>query len=688
MSSKIEYISFGKEIDGTQYCSAVETQAENLIENNEEDAVLVFPAKDKWSTLRTKGYKLTTENAAAILPLAIYKIKKFVLKPLVDIATYKVEITVYDNVGGYEVPKTINVPLTSFVDENGDNFQDLDITEMIVTANEWQALPLSNGFGEYKVGKYKDNTFFYEENSNEILFAGTEFRIGSSIIGGIFADNSPVYKRLLDWLDNKVYNYKYTYPSSVSNLGIDQVFLLGDLTGFGNIVPINTDVRNLQYRIEYIPLSSKTKLRARKAAETTQEYVQPFNQRAEINAVSAFGKNMYVTAQKTGAPEIKVVKNYKDLSKIPPLGALVRHNGKLYRLVANSYNLYNTVFIQVTHTLSENWENRSKHVAVDQKYRNWNIPQDILWRNLYYEDYLICSSNPINPTFKGAIETKYVTGVLANSYYKKPITYMAWFFQSKTRKDEGVVIPVSTYGTANSLVFTAKFNDALSAGLSKVADGSDYCEEALYCLQNGKLTSATVILTSGIGVGLYDFDSGEFTKTEVSNDNEVLLSASECYPRIMRNSHVTLGEHKLNAPIDELFRVKFKILKDPGEALKFTYQIHITPSVKDVGKIIIGNKFAEINTLITRQKPSEYGLKVVYLNKYLRDGEDKVLDGIVSDYGVFSTDYLDGNTQLLINKITNTDIKAWAVVDKDYNLIIGRNDTERTIYFSMSHNKL
>lgn len=687
MSSKIDYISFGKEIDGTQYCSAIETQAENLIEDNENDAIIVFPAKDKWASLRSKDYRLTTENATAILPLPIYKIKKMAIRGLVDIATYTVSIQVSDTNEGY---KWITVPLTSFVDENGNSFQDIDITEMIVTAEEWQALPLAESEEQYITKQYKDNTFFYEANSNEILFLGNEFRIGPSIFGGFFADNSPVYQRLLKRVANKIRKFKYIYKASAS-YPTDQVFYLENVIGsVSNIVPINADVRNLQYRIEYIPVASKTKLRARKAAETTQEYIQPFNQRAELNAVSAFGKNMYLTAQKTGTPEIKVVKNYKKLADIPPIGALVRHNGKLYRLVVNSYHLYNTVFIQVTHTLSENWENRSKHIAVNQKYRNWNIPQDILWRNLYWEDYLICSSNPINPLSKGSVETKYLTGVLTNSYYKKPISYMCWFFDAENddaviNGNNGVAVPVSTYGTANSLVFTATFKDALSAGLSKVkVDDEYYCEEALYCKENGTLDFATVILTSDIGVGDYNFKEGEFTEhPDLVVAYDLLNESSNKYPQI-----ATLWGLRLNAPKDEIFREDFRILKDAGETLKFTYQVHIIPALEDVGKIIIGNKFAEVNTLITRQKPSEHGLKVVYLNKYLRDGESKVIDGILSDYGVFRTDYFDENTPYLsINQITNTDIKAWAVVDKNNNLIIGRNDTNVNIYFKCSHNR-
>ena len=81
-SKKFEYLSIGKKVDGTTYCSAVETLAENLIEDNEQDAVIVFPSKDGWASMRSSSYRMTTENAEAQLPLPIYKVNKFLLKPI------------------------------------------------------------------------------------------------------------------------------------------------------------------------------------------------------------------------------------------------------------------------------------------------------------------------------------------------------------------------------------------------------------------------------------------------------------------------------------------------------------------------------------------------------------------------------------------------------------------------------
>ena len=81
-SSKLNYFSIGKTIDGTNYCSGVETLAENILEDREEDAVLVYPSRDGWASVRSPNFKMTTDNVGAQLPLPIYKLNKIIIKPL------------------------------------------------------------------------------------------------------------------------------------------------------------------------------------------------------------------------------------------------------------------------------------------------------------------------------------------------------------------------------------------------------------------------------------------------------------------------------------------------------------------------------------------------------------------------------------------------------------------------------
>lgn len=698
MTKKIDYMSYACAMDGTNYCSGVETLAENLIEDNEEDAVIVFPSKDGWAGMRSTSYRMTTDNAEAVLPLPIYKIKKFLIRPVETKIVTNMRVT---SPGG-EYVKSEDIDYKEYKDGAGNAFDFFDATEYLVTGKEWQSFAYASEISDYLSAKMKDNTLYWEEGSDKIPILGTSYKIAGDWVESMFGleDAEPVYVRLLRTI---LYKFTGTYTHAYLN-GTEQRYASLQVNTAGSI---KADVRKWQFRIEYVPVTSKTKMRARKQAKTNVEYLQPFNQRAEINAVSAFGKSMYLTAQKTGTQEIAVVKNYTKLADVPPLGARVRHNGRLYRLVANHYKQTNTVYIQVTHVLSENWTNKSKRLSVDQKYRNWNIPQDILWRNLYWEDYLICSTKELTIGHSSVLGVNQATMLFAcgnAGEYGNAVNNFFWLFDDAPL-GLGVTVPCSTYGTANSMIFSASFKDNLSAGLHKLSNGSDLCEETYYCQENGTLQSATVILSSGIGHGIYNADSGTLEEVEKSAQTGKVLNdlASVVYPCVARkDEEQTDGSvitYTFNAPKSELFRAKFKILKDAGEALKFTYQVHIMPYQDDVGLLVVGDKFAEVNTLVKNWE-SIRTLRLVFLTSYLREGGTRLLapytydeqteNGKLFTYaGDKEKAYIKLNTaQTGYTKAKEANCTAWAICDENNNLIIGCNDISKTeIYFYTVHKR-
>jgi hypothetical protein len=617
--------------------------------------------------MRSSAYTMTTDNAEAQLPLPIYKIK--------NISINLDNLDLYLNTGS----------IKNYTNSNGNYLKEIDVTKYVVTSKEWNALPASSGENKpYYNGIYKDNTFYWEEGAQTLAFVGTVYKLGNWFANGFDGvDEAPTYKRLLE---SAIYSIGDKYKKSNGESLQDAL-----KDGFFIGIP---DVREWQYRIEYVPISSKTKIRARKNAPTKQEYIQPFNQRAEINAASAFGKNMYLTAQKTGCREITIVKNYTRLKDIPPLGALVRHNGKRYRLVANHYVQTNIVYIQVTHTLSENWSERSKHVAVDQKYRNWSIPQDTLWRNLYWEDYLRVGTSPKkSDNVTGGISlANIMRGLYVEINEDKTVDTFAWVTSeglgtANGMEVTGATVPCSTYGIANSLIFSASFKDNLSAGLRAAKWGEEntttkaieyLCEEALYCKADGTLDKASVVLGEG-----------------VSNYNSVV------YPSVCGDT---------NTVENEVFNKEFYIYKDAGEALKFTYQIHL------IGEddCFFGNKFAEHNPLIKKWNVNRK-FKVWALTHYVREGSDiletvtgdkafdHVIDNLVSgaDKAKFSiyqetsydaSEYGEVYTVKLLytffDELNKGGYRSWAITDENNNLYVACNDVSvRRLYFQLHHKR-
>ena len=707
MSTKFNYSSIGKSVDGTTFCSGVETFAENIIEDSEEDSVIVFPSATGWASLRSSAYRMTTENAEAHLPLPIYKIKKLLVK-LPELRILKAVAPDYEiSCDAKELKKG----------GDGVSFNnEVDITGAIVTDTEWNSLLLATDSVDYTKNLRKDNSFYYADGSDKISFLNTVNKLGAFI----FVNDTPSYERLLRYA---LYHTASDYSAIISS----ETISFNDLAGNGGYLAGIPDIRKWQFRIEYVPMSSKTKIRARKNAPTKEEYIQPFNQRAEINAASAFGKNMYLTAQKTGCKEIKLVKNYTRLNDIPPLGALVRHNGKKYRLVANHYDFTNTVYVKVTHTLSENWSEKSKHVAVDQKYRNWTIPQETLWRNLYWEDYLrVGTSIKTSDDVTGGIALEHIMQVLSlDSSADVTVDTFSWYTYDTVfgnidvddKEDSevnaelrGASIPCSTYGIANSMIFSASFKDNLSAGLRASAWGEDYlCEETLYCKADGTLDNVNVILGKGCGVAASFAIDDNMTFNQATTVGLVESVQNVFYPAILRLPVETdegtkyVFANKVQTPV---FDEEFCVYKDAGEAIKFTYQIHL------IGEddCVFGNKFAEHNPLIKDWKGKNRTFRVWLLTHYVREGVD-VLETIAGDeyrekdeeWKFFDVEPEEQTSseiaiygdvfKLTLKLAISEDLKepkykAWAITDEKNNLYVACNDASvETLYFQLHHKR-
>ena len=612
---------------------------------------------------------------------------------------------------------------TRYTNDDGQPLDYFDITKYIVTATEWKGLPAAGSISEYLSKVMKDNTLYWEENASKIAFLGDVYKIPDSL-SSVWPspDITPAFLRVLRSALYEVSDKYFVRYNDTDGTEI-KVSMRNTIE---DVDFLTTDVRKWQFRIEYIPMSSKMKIRARKNAPTKVEYIQPFNQRAEINAASAFGKNMWLTAQKTGVREIKFIKNYPNIKKIPPLGALIRCGGKKYRLVAKHHGMTNHQYIRVTHTLSENWSEKSKHVAVDQKYRNWSIPQDTLWRNLYWEDYLRVGTSlkTSDNVTSGASLADIMKGLCVASTDDKTVDTFAWYSSDDLgkigeAKIVGATVPCSTYGIANSLIFTATFQDNLSAGLranewgkvEEISQEVSYtCEEALYCKADGTLSTARVVLSEGCGTSAsVELDENIDTLPEAIAA-ELDEKRHEFYPSVIETSYTDSAGAEytftLNAPLNPVFDKEFYIYKDPGEALKFTYQIHL------IGEddCFFGNKFAEHNPLIKGWKGADRKFKVWALKHYAREGSD-ILETIsgdtayvhTSDGACFTIAELEQNafeikkygevftltlSEALANTLAGGGYLSWAITDENNNLYVACNDVSvKTLYFQLHHKR-
>lgn len=666
MSIKMNYDSFGNSIEGTDYSSGVETFAQNLIEDREDEASIIYPAPNSWIKTRSETYLLTTNTAKIILPQKIYKLKHvFVsLKNVYVFAGYvngdRKGINAFTK-NGQTIPDIIDI---SFFCADNDEYGTLSME----TTKEMAASAQKN----------KQNTVIWTDNYIDISMNTVK---GSGWFSWALShiEVAIISELLRKYGDYTCYYYNaagdnYQSLSDTINQGVYTVTVDGET---------DNSARLLNFRVEYIPLTSDIKLRARKQAKTNEEYIQPINQRAEINSASALGKFMYNTAQKMGTEQITLVKFYTKIGDIPPLGCRVKHNGEHYILTANSLEITNSVQVKVTHTLSKNWSNKSQYVSVDQKYRNYKIPADILWRNMHWEDYIEITTDGV---VENAEAGDLLMSVIDDSTTKRAIiprificdktddvTITSFFLYRANREsyDWGVTVPCTTIGMANSMVFSASMKDNLSAGLRISEENNQYCEEVFYCEKNGKLDYARAVLSGGINIT----DAGAYPQATLTR----------------------------NTPTDKVFDEIFYISKDPGEALKFTYQCHWISADND---IVIGSKLAENHPLVKKWTENRK-FRFLALRKPLRQGEDKVRPEehmdilILTDEqrkGYFGMQDLISDTQKAfklmlvgagLSLLNNAGVKAWAITDENYNLYIGCNDKSKTtLYFSHIHERI
>jgi hypothetical protein len=666
---QLKFNSFTKNIDGQEYCSEVETLAENMIEGNEQDATIVYPAPGQWATLRAENYRLSTDGLSIVLPYPIYKIVSLKIAPYgMDVGTG----------AKWEVYKNKNGELAI-----------LDIAPYVVLQDEWNALQRPNPH-EYFTKQFetlsKGNTLNYSVGNKSIKILTDLYKFG----GGVFQGEYPAFIGVVSTALKNLKNadeYLRITPTTEESLAevIEQEYLPA-LSG------LSQDPRLWEFQIEYIPMTSATKMKAHKAEPTTQGYTQVVNQRAEVNNAEAFGKYLHTTAQKTGTEKLAIAKIYKQLKDVPPIGAVVKHNGERYRLIANSWNITNPFTFAVTHLLSKNWSSKSKHISVDQKYRNWNIPFDsYIWRTLYRESFVEIGDKETISGGAGNFENikeciKQLFSTVEQTV--KPLRNL--FFYGK---DNAVVVPTTTMAIGNSFIISAAMQDNLSAGLRVSGTDSEFCEEVLYCNEDGTLETATVVLAS-----------------------DILKYDAAVYPAVIPDDRATddIDETK-NFPLGQQFRADFYVDKDPGEALKITIQTHFLPNADWV---VIGNALAQTVPYISDKQRT---FKLYALKKYIRDGVDKldaetltdahrlvydngvrisyselvyVKPDNISGDGVFNpttwTDFVYCNGSALsfndrINTffVNYTEYKAWAITDGENNLLIGSNDiNKRTVYFN------
>lgn len=648
----------------------------------------IFPSINTWITPRSEQGQITTENSLIVMPQKINKIDKVILhvpNVVVDITSTSIDT----NNGTLSVQK----PLSKlYIDaEHTTSIANLDVSKFVVEKSKYYALSTYNADvlpGFFK-NLYTNNTWYYEHNENTVTLVNKMVKGNFEIVG------SPVSAVLIA---SAVHNYFYNNGKKdgklyfYDGLSVTTITYSDDMT-VEVLAGSAPDIRTIPFRIYYTPLGESVKLQVPKTNPQATQFCIPYGQQQPIVDNVTLGREMQSVANRAGCETKEVVRTLHNISEKRKLGTVYREKdasgkftGNIWRLTSERVSVYSETYIIVEETWSKNWSYQNPNVPINREFRSWNIPADIVQRNLLWQDYcLIKRVNDENDTFTlgkdDTVLSEWAKNQILNfSYDEETATETEctnmWFYQVNDKLEQhGVALNCSAFGFGNSLVFSGKTKDNLSAGVQRVKiNNNDYnyqfCKDVYYCDKNGEIDEMCIQVGSRMEVGsakdvqteaLYMYP--EF-KTEEVDGGVTFLPYNA--PHVDKTFEVGRGRFKLFKENSE-----FKILKDPCEQINFTYQLHM---LTDDGLFIVGSSWAANCPLVKQQDGSEK-MQIWKLKQYLPQGAQVMTAnyGDVVSEGVSVS--LDDNT-ITFNAITDAQedkYVGWCATDENSNILFAYN---------------
>ena len=546
---------------------------------------LTYPSYSGWITARTDDIQLTTDNMLLILPKPIAKLQKVLLN-----ASNSASVVItYQNPLGEGESATVGLDeLQLKVGSTYVNLTSLDITDYVVEYDLYRTLGTLSAFQPDYGDQTKNNTSYYKryESTINLCTQTASWGTGTPLLNSI--DKS------LEKMIGQLY-YKSTYNVlTVGGVSQKRSMLLW------------------QWRIVYEPLGENTKLTVPKTNAEEIQFAIPYNQQQQIASSVGLGRNMQSVANRTGTEQKQVVRYITKLSQMRRVGAVATLNGEIWRLTEVA-GTFTPIRARITETWTKGWSMRSEHVGINREFRSWNIPSEITERNLLYQDYCLITrkanlnlggakigTNAHNLLMYFIDQSKSWSGVTEQS--------AMWLMRDQTN---GAILSSSAFGFGNSLVFSARTKDNLSAGIQRVKlndTDSNYQQnvDVYYCNGDGTLNKFNV----QFGADISNLDSMAYPESKIGTTNTLDTTAPYLF-----NTWT-----------------EFAVDKDPAEQLNFTYQLHM---LTDDPNLIIGSMWAGRNPLV-HQYNSTPTRKYWSITKRLPQGA-QVMTSIYGTSGISAT---------------------------------------------------
>jgi len=634
----------------------------------------IFPGANSWTTPRSDDTQITSSNCEIMFNKKIDKLNKVVI----NADSIKIHISAAELTTAFsskwvklnEVSRTLT----------GNVIKQLDITKYCVEKAEWDTLSevKTEELTNFR-NKYKNNTIFYEHNGNSLKVL---YDIYKSSLGGGFPVFPMLIKSAIIDMDIGTEVYYEVHGKKI-RCNIDN-----------REASTNNDPRSAQFRIYYTPLGESVKLQVPKTNPQANQFCIPYSQRQPIVDNVSYGREMQSVANRAGCEKKEVVRTCHSIKEIrrPRDGWYCKEKdangnltGNIWRLTSAHYSIYSETYIIVKETWSKNWSYRSENVPINREFRSWKIPADIVQRNLLWQDYCLITRKDVtfpneDPEYplllSDMAKTELMRGLDGSCSGVNTECNNMWFYNlDADGYMKGAVLSCSSFGFGNSLVFTGKTKDNLSAGVQRVDSENNgnyqFCKDVYYCNEDGTLPSMYIQISPLLWSSNTDIAANTYPECRTYEENNELIAEN------IFNPNYVLFRNNIPA---------FKVLKDPCEQLNFTYQLHL---LTDDGFLVIGSTWAATNPLV-KQRDKAQTIKVWKLTQPIPQGAQVMTTtyGTEQQSNLFAVNTSSGDPTITFNPQGTVNNGAGVCVTDEHNaVLIAFNSSEpATFHVKFTHN--
>lgn len=402
------------------------------------------------------------------------------------------------------------------------------------------------------------------------------------------------------------------------------------------------NIQKLQFSVTYIPIT-EARLRQRKALKSQNafESALPYNQSAQKISSIMYGEAMKGAIARLGNPEIVKMYILNDLSKIPKVGQLFDDD---YYISVVKCEYYRD-FVKCEIGLSKDYNKLNEYVGIKSEVRFYEISEkQATDRHINYEEYCVVGDE--EETDGKSLITDAGLLQFSNMFEGAGLYNQVSAVQVKGDNNTRVVLPVTSYGVGNSLVFTFHYDDNYSAGETvHTESGSRLQNQVRYTDVYGEIEKLDLIM------GAFYEEPYDYDDAVTKGDNYPLISEMGGNSRIY-----------FNTDNDGIV-----IKKDNRETPKITYQIHF---VSNRNGLIIGSGLARYSSLI---RNGQTNFKLYILSEKIPKFAKTINISNATEYAFTFAPVVDEeNKSVSLGSFYGMGGKAWAICQGD-ELIVGEN---------------